>query len=89
MSFILSHKEVITRRDHICFGCRRKFPRNTKMVRESVKDDVVFTVYLCPTCYRITCDELEYGDEYCEGDLYERAVEIEVGDKNGNPRDKL
>ena len=41
MSYIITHKEVITRKEQKCFGCARKFPRNTKMVRETVKDDVL------------------------------------------------
>lgn len=55
------------------------------MIRETVKDDVIFTAYLCPTCNHITRNELEYGDEYCKGDLYDRAVEIEAedGEKKG------
>lgn len=83
MSYIISHKEVTTRKEQKCFGCRRKFPRNTKMIREAVKDDVIFTLYLCPTCQYISSHELEHGDEYCEGDLYERAVEIEAEKERG------
>lgn len=78
MSFIISQKEVITRKEHKCFGCKRTFPRNIKMLRSCVKDDIVFTVYLCPTCEYISSRELESGDEFGEGDLYERAVEIEA-----------
>lgn len=78
MSYIVSQKEVITRKAHSCFGCKRKFPSGRKMFRECVKDDVIFTAYLCPTCQYIASRELEYGDEFCEGDLYERAVEIEA-----------
>lgn len=78
MSYILTHKEVTTRKSHRCFGCRRIFPSGRKMVRETVKDDIIFTTYLCSTCQYISANELEYGDEYCEGDLYERAMEIEA-----------
>ena len=63
-------------------------PRNTKMLRETVKDDVIFTAYLCPTCQYIASRELESGDEFGEGDLYERAVEIEaekaLAEREGN-----
>ncbi len=78
MSYIISQKEVTTRKEQKCFGCGRNFPRNTKMLRSCVKDDVVFTAYLCPTCRYIASRELESGDEFCEGDLYERAVEMEA-----------
>lgn len=76
MSYIITHKEVITRKEHKCFGCARKFPRNTKMLRETVKDDVIFTVYLCPTCQDIAYERS--GEEFREGDLYELAVEAEA-----------
>lgn len=78
MSFIISQKEVITRKEHKCFGCKRTFPRNIKMLRSCVKDDVIFTAYLCPTCQYIASRELASGDEFGEGDLYERAIEIEA-----------
>lgn len=78
MSYIVSQKEVITRKEQTCFGCSRKFPSRTKMLRSCVKDDTVFTTYLCPTCQYICSRELESGDEFCKGDLYERAVEIEA-----------
>lgn len=75
MSYIISQKEVITRKEQKCFGCARKFPRNTKMLREAVKDDIVFTAYICQTCQAVM---KEYsGEEFCEGDLYESAVEAE------------
>ena len=75
MSYIIAQKEVITRKEHRCFGCARNFPRNTKMLRETVKDDVIFTAYLCPTCQKVVCEIS--GDEFCEGDLYELAIEAE------------
>lgn len=76
MSYIISQKEVITRKEQKCFGCARKFPRNTKMLRHAVKDDVIFTAYLCPTCQAVMKEDS--GEEYCEGDLYELAVEAEA-----------
>lgn len=76
MSYIISQKEVITRKEQKCFGCARKFPRNTKMLREAVKDDIVFTAYICQTCQAVMNDIS--GEEFCEGDLYELAVEFEA-----------
>ena len=75
MSYIITYKEVVTRKEHKCFGCARIFPRNTKMLRETIKDDIIFTAYLCLTCQKIVCDRS--GDEFCEGDLYELAIEAE------------
>jgi hypothetical protein len=81
MSYIITQKEVITRKEQKCFGCARKFPRNTKMLRETVKDDVIFTAYLCPTCQKVSYERS--GDDFCEGDLYELAVEAEQIEKGG------
>lgn len=53
MSYIISKKEVITRKEQKCFGCARKFPKNTKMLREAVKGDIILTAYLCPTCQAV------------------------------------
>lgn len=41
----------------------------------------IFTVYLCPTCQKVACERS--GDEFCEGDLYELAVEAEQILKGG------
>ena len=76
MSYIISHKEIITRKEHKCFGCARKFPRNTKMLREAVKDDIVFTAYICQTCQEVMNERS--GDEFSEGDLYELDIEAEA-----------
>ena len=81
MSYIITQKEVITRKEQKCFGCARKFPRNTKMLRETVKDDVIFTAYLCPTCQKVVYERS--GEDFCEGDLYELAVEAEQLLKGG------
>lgn len=75
MSYIITQKEVTTRKEQKCFGCARIFPRNTKMLRETVKDDIIFTAYLCPTCQEVMFERS--GDDFCEGDLYELAVEAE------------
>lgn len=81
MSYIITQKEVITRKEQKCFGCARKFPRNTKMLRSTVKDDIIFTDYLCPTCQKVSYEIS--GDDFCEGDLYELAVEAEQILKGG------
>ena len=86
MSYILKYKEVTTRKSQRCFGCRRAFPGGTKMICETVKDDILFTAYLCLTCRYISEHELDWMDGFCEGDLYDRAIEIEAEQalKGGN-----
>lgn len=77
MSTILRSKEVITRKSHKCFGCNRSFPKGTKMLSEGIADaGTVFNCYLCPTCVEIMYD-MEYGDEFCRGDLHDEAIERE------------
>lgn len=75
MSCIIKQKEVITRKEQKCFGCARIFPSKTKMLREIVKDDAVFTVYLCSTCQQLVYERS--GEEFGQGDLYELAIEEE------------
>ena len=81
MSHIIAQKEVMTRKEQKCFGCARTFPKNTKMLRECVKDDIVFTAYMCPTCQKVARERS--SDEFCEGDLYELAVEAEQIETGG------
>ncbi len=78
MSYILTYKEVTTRKSQRCIGCRRTFPSGTKMIRETIKDDILFTAYLCPTCRYICEHELDYWSDFGEGDLYDMAMEIEA-----------
>lgn len=76
MSEILRSKIVKTSREHICFGCGRKFPKGTKMIFSVFIDDGLFNSYLCPTCREVT-DHMSYYDEFCFGDLYDKALELE------------
>ena len=76
MSYIITHKEITTRKEHKCFGCARNIPRNTKMLRQTVKDDIIFTAYLCKTCQDVMSERS--GDDFGEGDLYELAIEAEA-----------
>jgi hypothetical protein len=46
------------------------------MLRETVKDDIIFTVYLCQTCQDVMNERS--GEDFCEGDLYELSVEAEA-----------
>ena len=69
-------KIVKTRKEHRCFGCCRLFPAGTEMQRTVCVDDVIWTCYLCKTCAEIT-SELEWWDEYGQGDLREEAMRRE------------
>ena len=48
---IVSDKEVVTRKSHICFACQRKFEKNNKMKVQTGKyDGDIYNVYSCETC---------------------------------------
>ena len=76
MSILISSKKVKTRKPHYCFGCARKFPAGTKMQYNTVVDDNIFNTYICQTCLEVM-DNMEYGDEFCYGDLRDDALELE------------
>ena len=71
-------KIVKTRKQHTCFGCGRKFEAGTQMEAFTTVEAgfSIFSGHLCLTCAEISSD-LEYGDEYCFGDLLEEALERE------------
>lgn len=85
MSRIISSKNVKIRKPHYCFGCAREFPKSTEMQYNTViaDDDYIFNAYICPTCLDVI-DSMEYGDEFCYGDLKEDALELEYTDKGEN-----
>lgn len=44
-------KIVLTRKEHRCFACWRKFPPKTSMnYNVSISDDGLYDCYSCPTC---------------------------------------
>lgn len=86
MSEILNSRRVATRKDHVCFGCGRKFPAGTAMTVDVVIDDGIWNCYLCDTCKEITLD-MEPWDEFGHGDLRDEALEREArseSDQNDN-----
>ena len=65
----LVNKDVITRKEHCCFGCGRKFPKGTKLIYSKAVNNVEFSsVYWCKTCstywnkYMTGYDEIGYGE---------------------------
>lgn len=82
MAEVIGQKTVKTRKDHVCFGCGRKFPSGTSMERSCVIDDRPWTCYLCPTCQKIAAS-MKYGDEFGFGELREEAIRKDGGADNG------
>jgi hypothetical protein len=78
MSTLLSSKLVKTKREHICFGCGRKFDKDTNMIRSSFADNgTAFTTYLCQSCEKYCHDNFDYGDEFSFGELKDGVLEME------------
>lgn len=42
-----------TRKPHLCYGCDRRFPLGTKMIRDTYLDDRVVHAYWCLECNAI------------------------------------
>lgn len=54
MADTIGAKVVITRKNHVCFGCGREFPKGSRMEKSFVTGEVPFSCYLCETCLSIT-----------------------------------
>lgn len=81
MSDILKEKIVRIRKPHICFGCGRKFSPPYKMTFSAVTEcGTVYTFYLCETC-TIISNNMNFGDEFCYGDLRDEALEREEAER--------
>ena len=82
MTEVIGQKTVKTRKDHMCFGCGRNFPKGTLMERSCVIDsDGIWTCFLCPTCKKISASLK--GDEFGFGELREEALRRDGGADNG------
>lgn len=81
MSEVIGRKMVKTRKPHVCFGCGREFPAGTRMESSFVVDDKPWSCYLCKTCLKVEAELYPTWDEYGLGELRERALEIEVTEK--------
>lgn len=79
---VIGQKTVKIRKDHMCFGCGRNFPKGTLMERSCVIDNGLWTCYLCPTCKKIplrwnmvmNMDSVIYGK-------YAKAVMLSIRSK--------
>ena len=81
MSYCIREKTVITRKPHRCFGCGRRIKPGTKtLCTVDVDGGEVFNCYFCDTCVEVIRN-MEYPDEFFEGDLEEDARELEEAKK--------
>ena len=73
MAEVIGQKTVKTRKDRVCFGCGRNFPKGSLMERSCVVDNGLWTCYLCSACQKISAS-LKCGDEFGFGDLREYTL---------------
>ncbi len=85
-------KIVLTRKEHRCFACWRKFPPKTSMnYNVSISDDGLYDCYSCPTCQLLMVEYGEHLYNECEG-VYDEQCVIEAMDyfgKQKSPEDLL
>lgn len=68
---ILVDKNLVTRKEHSCFGCYRKFPAGTIMhYQKNVYDGVIYGLHTCLTCRELLAFHF-YDDFYEQGYAYE------------------
>ena len=85
MADTIGAEVVITRKNHVCFGCGREFLKGSRMEKSFVTGEAPFSCYLCETCLSIT-HKMKYWNEFGYGDLRDGALEIEnemKGEKHG------
>lgn len=67
----IREKEVITRKEHKCWGCCKKFPAKTKMFLNTsiTENNEILSCYFCEDCKKYI--EKEYrSSKYPEGIEY-------------------
>jgi len=72
----INTKKVKTRKEHICIGCSRKFPKGTKMQINTYESDGIKSDYWCKTCQKnfdkyMLSDDLFLPGELKEGEGWE------------------
>jgi hypothetical protein len=86
-AIVLSDRNVVTRKSHMCFGCLRTFPKGMKMhYQTNIYDGSFCAIYSCPTCDALM-KYLEPSDEGYE----EGFVDYELSYKGApkSPEDML
>ncbi len=67
---ILVSKDVITKKEHNCWGCGRKFPKGSKLTFVKGVDSGEFaSAYWCQTCNEYWNRNMSYDDEIGYGEL--------------------
>lgn len=82
MRKILSEKIVTTKSEHTCYGCGRKFPKNSSMSSASCKINNSLTrKYFCEACHHTMLTKNMSIDKFWYGDLLRDALKYETNKK--------
>ena len=86
----LKDKLVKTRKDHLCFGCQRKFLKGSELhSRTSVDQGDIWTTYLCHACNEII--HIIFDNWELEEGIFAGAVCDDMADNKfeGTPEEYL
>ena len=73
---IISSKKVKTRKEHICVGCNRKFPKKSKLTVNKFADyGEISSAYWCNVCIKYFDRYMEENDFFLEGELKSEGKE--------------
>lgn len=84
---------VKTRKVHICFACKRLFPKGTEMqLQTNVYGGEIYNIYTCETCGDLLYEYphlFETDDEFQQGCVKEYISQYNNGDTPEELLDKL
>lgn len=83
----LRHKEVKTRKEHSCWGCRELIPKGT-LVTNIVNTDGgdIMTTYWCAPCQEWVDESDDDGDGFLEGEVGDERKEQQTDDCQNKSR---
>jgi len=65
------YKQITTRKEHQCFGCRSSIAKGSNVFRWTIFDEGVFSYLLCSRCHEYVITHLDSDDTFAEGELLE------------------
>lgn len=73
---VLEDKTVVTRKEHHCFGCGRKFLKGSKLhYVKSIDGSDFSSAYWCSVCDEYWIRYMQYDDEIGYGELKSEGAE--------------
>lgn len=71
MGTIFRNSHVVTRRDHLCWGCCIIYPKGSNMLSQAgTDDDGIYTAWTCRICQKVSSNLRDADFDYiCAGEL--------------------